>query len=392
MTICFIDDSLAFDGRTPSQRALDGFPRALAALASALARGGREVTVVCNTPEERWVDGVRWMPMTAVRRTSFDLLIACRKPTLLDRLGDLIEADRKVLWTTADPALLTSEGNAEALRRIGAELMFVGAMQAARYQGSLRSRVVLPGVERCYLPASQDPNLPNPPAEGAPPPVAVVTGHPAHGLDRLIDLWSEQIAPQVPGARLHVYSALLSKPEAEGDIVPAAFSALYDKALAAAGKGVFVQQPLPDAGMARVYQGARLHLHLGHPEDFACWTIGESQACGVPAVGKMRGGLADRVINGQTGYLVPDDDAVANVAVQILTDDGVFARMAAASAEGHRRRTWDMAAREVEQAWMPIHQDPPASAAMAGTDGEEAPMIEPLPPEEDINTVDGAKD
>jgi hypothetical protein len=29
---------------------------------------------------------------------------------------------------------------------------------------------------------------------------------------------------------------------------------------------------------------------------------------------------------------------------------------------------------------------------MAGTDGEEAPMIEPLPPEEDINTVDGAKD
>jgi hypothetical protein len=386
MTICFIDDSFAFDGRTPSQRALDGFPRALAALAAALAQRGREVTVVCRTQEDRWVDGVRWVPMDAVRRTSYDLLIACRKPTLLERFGDRIIADRRVLWTPADPTLLTSEGNAEALRRLDAELMFVGAMQATRYQGQLPSRVIMPGVDRCYLPAAQDPNASRSGLETPPQPVAIVTGHPAHGLSRLMELWKDQILPQVPGARLHVYSALLSKPEAEGEPVPEAYAALYDKTLAAGGDGIFVQQPLPDQGMARAYQGARLHIHLSHPEDFACWTIGESQACGVPAVGKMVGGLADRVVNGQTGYLVPDDDAVANVAAQILSDDAVHGRLSAASAEAYRRRTWDMAAAEVEAAWLPSQQDPPASAASPDLFGEK------LPAEEDINTVDEAKD
>src|SRR5205807_893259 len=43
-------------------------------------------------------------------------------------------------------------------------------------------------------------------ARQPPPPRAIFTSNPERGLDWLLGLWAERIAPAVPGAELHIYA------------------------------------------------------------------------------------------------------------------------------------------------------------------------------------------
>lgn len=342
MKICLLEDSLPFDGLTPDQRPLGGFQRAVAGLAAALARRRHDVTVINHADAERWVDGVRWLPFGEALTTSYDLLIACGKPSLLDGMNGRVLASRRVLWSVADPATLLEGDNAQALRERNADLWFIGSMQAGRYQGRQPAQVVLPGVASVYRPAD---------VERLPPPVAIVTASPDYRLESLIRLWLEKVAPVVPGAELHIYSSLLSRPLRAAGPVPEAQQALYELIVANEGLGLKIKAPLPDRGMALVYQQARVHLHPGHADDFAVWTLYDSHACGLPAVARMVGGTMDCVTNGQTGYLVPDDEAVVNVAAQILSDASLYNRMSEAAGSLARRRSWDVVALDVELLW-----------------------------------------
>ncbi|MBT7449234.1 MAG: hypothetical protein HN793_00290, partial [Rhodospirillaceae bacterium] len=64
------------------------------------------------------------------------------------------------------------------------------------------------------------------------------------------------------------------------------------------------------------------------------------------------GGVEDVVDNGQTGFIVPDDEAFANVALQLLTDDGVYTSFNDAASAIERRKTWASAADIVTQLWL----------------------------------------
>jgi glycosyltransferase involved in cell wall biosynthesis len=167
------------------------------------------------------------------------------------------------------------------------------------------------------------------------------------GLTWLLDMWQMEIHPQMPEARLAVYSASLSKgirgEATSDDIVP-----VLDQIREAVHQNVVVVDPLNDEGMAAVYRAARVHLYPGNSADYACWTLGESQSTGLPAVARPMGGVEERVVNGQTGYLVPDSSAFVNVTVQILKNDAVHKHLSAAAGDVTRRRTWSDAAAEVE--------------------------------------------
>jgi glycosyltransferase involved in cell wall biosynthesis len=68
----------------------------------------------------------------------------------------------------------------------------------------------------------------------------------------------------------------------------------------------------------------------------------------LPAVARALGGTVERIANGQTGYIVPDADAFANVALQILGDDGVYTSLSEEASQVTRRRTWQAAAEELD--------------------------------------------
>jgi len=103
---------------------------------------------------------------------------------------------------------------------------------------------------------------------------------------------------------------------------------------------VSLTAPLADEGMSSLYQQARAHLYPGHPDDVMCWTLLESQTAGLPAVARNQGGVRARILDGQTGHIVPDGEAFANLACHLLRHDESVLSMRADAIRHQRHRRW----------------------------------------------------
>jgi len=91
--------------------------------------------------------------------------------------------------------------------------------------------------------------------------------------------------------------------------------------------------------VAEHYRAADLYLHPARAESFGL-AVAEAMACGVPVVASDVGGIPEIVTDGETGLLVPVDDArtLAAAAVALLADDELRERMAEAGALRIARR------------------------------------------------------
>ncbi len=381
MRYVFIDDSaLAYDGYTPLRRPLGGVEKAVAGLASALFERGNDVKVINRVTYAHMADGAYWTPFgDYMAPKSADVLIALRKPMLL---GTLRAATHRMLWVVGAPDYLTAEAHAPLWDSFNASLLFLGHNQKRAYKGQVRNRTIVPGVRSVYFEKQVTPPLgeyhsrdpydesygydpaddvaakaaaaaveaaANAEPEGyrPPSPHAVVTTHPLQGLSWLVDVWVRLIHPQMPSARLAVYSAVLTK-GLKGEAIPENIGPVLEQVKAAASANVVVVEPRNDEGMAEVYRESRVHLYPGDAQDYACWTLGESQAAGLPAVARALGGVDERIDNGASGYIVPDAEAFANVALQILGNDAVHQNLSEAAANPQRRRPWASAAEELD--------------------------------------------
>ena len=336
MLITLVDDSLPFNALTPAREPLGGAEKAFASLPGALARAGHDVRVYNRTPLPLAIDGAEWVPMIDADRHPTDLLIAFRKPALL---GFLPDAEHRILWWNAPSVLLDRPATRDLLMSYMPRVVFHAEAQRGTWVApdEVRSSVIAPGVRADYLLAET----------GIPesPPRAIVTTHPLHGLERVIALWSESIWPRCPDAELHVYSASLSAALMTGE-PSSELVAIFAQVKAATGRGIKVMAPLGDAGMAQAYRAARVHLYPGHDDDFACSTLMESQACGCPAVSYRRGGAPERIRDGETGYLVPDEAAFINLAALLLSNDETQWWLSAEARTHQRHRNWDLVAQE----------------------------------------------
>jgi hypothetical protein len=336
MHITLVDDSIPFDGLSAATRPLGGAEKAFAALAAALARRGHSVRAFTVSPYGADIEGVRWDPLSARKPPRTDVLIAFRQPALLDfvRL-----ADRRVLWITGPGRLLERAPARAALDNFAPLLLLSAEAQAAQFERrGLAAGLLPPAVAESFRTAAPAP---------ADPPYAIVTAHPAHGLETILDLWQNRIHPAAPQAELVLCSTILARAES-GDEAEGALRPVIDRALAARAQGVRIVRPQPDPGMAALFAGASVHLHPGHADDMGCFTLMESQAGGCPAVVRPLGAAAERVANGLSAYVVPDDDSFANLAQLLLSDralQGVLSR----EAKGlYRNRSWDNAAGVLE--------------------------------------------
>jgi hypothetical protein len=339
MRITFVDDSLAFDGFSPSSQPLGAAEKAFASLPSALAQRGHAVEVFNRCAFPVAVEGARWETWSAARPADTEVLVAFRKPELLDFVT---ASGKRVLWFTGDPAVLDDPGPRGLLERLRPKLVFFSAVERERWANSLQleTAVCAAGIAPAYLSDER--------AEPAEPPRAIATTHPLADLDWLLRLWAEHIRGQAPTAELHVYSALLYRGRI-GGTVPDAVKPVLDQALALADRGVVIQRPQGDPQMAASYRAARVHLYPGQPGDSWGASLQESQASGLPGVARVAcpAGLA-RIVNGQTGSVCGDDASFAAAAVEFLSDRVSFDRAAGNAREFQRGRTWQVAAAEFE--------------------------------------------
>lgn len=332
MHITLVDDSIPFDGFTPATRALGGAEKAFASLPGALVRIGHDVHVYNRARFPLMIEGAHWETLEKSFPAQTDALIAFRKPSLLSSVR---LAGKRILWVTASAKQL--EPARKAIDSFRPALAFLGKTQMAPWRNDedLTMRTVVPGVRQDFI--ADTPTL------LADRPTAVVTTHPSHGLSWLLDLWSAKVLPAVPSARLVVVSAILDKGKSGGEI-PEEMRGLLTQATAV--EGVEIMAPGGDSTMAGLYRSARAHLYPGHPDDMVCWTLMESQACGLPAVARPLGAIHERLRDGETGHIVPDAEAFANVTIRLLTDDDMFWAENRDARLLQRGRNWDMVASE----------------------------------------------
>ncbi len=345
MRIVLIDDSIPFDGGTPAVRPLGGAEKAFAQLASALAARGHDVTAINRCEEMENIDGVQWLPWDSPRPPGADVLIAHRKPALL---GELSDAGKMVLWVWSHPKMLNEPPNQAVLERHKPVVTFVSTYQRRLWKSwrDFREAVVAPGIGESYLAE---------PAEPAAKPIAVVTTHPLHGMQRIIRLWRERIRPKCENAELQLFSASLAKAAMEGK-VPERLEDVFEEARDGAADGVIIKAPGGDDAMAAAYRAARVHLYPVISGEMYGSTIAESQAVGLPAVVLAdragAGAVGERVHNGRTGYLVPDTDAFVNVTVDLLGKDSALYNSLHRDARIlQTKRGWDAAAIDFEALW-----------------------------------------
>ncbi len=340
MLVTLVDDSIPFNGMTPAYQPIGGAEKAFASLPAALARQGHVVRAVNRSPNSLSFENVSWIHWDGRKPPITEVLIAFRKPLLLE----FTRATRaRILWVTGPPAYLHRPAVHDVLSRTDAKLVFLGNAHSEAYrtegENAVYYRSIAPGVREEYR--SVDEMTPDD------APVAVVTTHPRHDLDWLLELWVERIRPKAPNAELQVYSAALKRAE-DGEEIADELKPVHEKARAAAGHGVSIMPPSGDRDMAKVYARARVHLYPGSEREMYCSTLAESQAVGLPAVARPMRAVKERFTDRQSGFLAPDDDAFVENALAMLNDDDAFWTASKTARRTGRGRSWDSVASEFE--------------------------------------------
>ncbi|MDV7339202.1 glycosyltransferase [Terasakiella sp. A23] len=339
MHITIIDDSIAYDGNSPMVQPMGGTEKAVASLAPALAKRGHDVCVVNRIEQGAMIDGVSWVPFDGPRPPETDVVICVKKPALLDEFPDV---EKKLLWLATPAKLLNKPKNQALMEKHNPIVVFMGDTHFRTWEPwkYFRKGIVTPGVRKEYLTE----------AEYTPedPPRVIVTTNPLHGLDGVLDLWVDKILPQVDWkASLHIYSAGLYRGQS-GAPVPEKLQPIFDKVQTLNSHNIVVHKPGSDLEMAMAYRHAACHLYPGVETEMYCSTLAETQAIGLPCVARPVGACSERVKNGQTGFLVPDLDSMANVTVHLLTKSASRENMSRDCRMMQRTQTWDMAAAEFE--------------------------------------------
>ena len=364
MNIVMLDNSVPYDGFTSLSRPLGGAQKAFAALAGALAKFGNRVTVLNQCKHALMADGARWRPIGNDIPQDVDLVIALRDPVLFNLIP---RADTRVLWVVDDPKYLGTSKNSNILSTHAPRLMFLTNRQADRYGGRLSSVIVPPGVNKTFINYSDNEHSINDPNHSLDtlgdfneesendieiaPPVAIVTTHPMHGLLNLLKTWRENIYPKNNNAKLKIFSNVLFR-ALEGKKVSNEINTIVEYYSGNSSCNIEILSPKGDREMAKEYQNARIHFYQSNQLDFPCWTLRDSQAANLPAIAKPLGGVEDVIINSVTGYIVPDDDALINISLKLLSDDSFYISLKEGCANRKPPVSWEKAAEAVAQIWI----------------------------------------
>jgi hypothetical protein len=338
--IVMADDGIAFDGDSLTRGPLGGAETAFISLAEGLAARGHDVTIYnrCGVPMTR--NGVTWEPIEKGLPDSADLYIANRG----DKLMPLVpKARSRVFWIHNPAGYLKKWRYLSKLWRWRPAVVFSSHFHAGSFPGWAPSgnRVTIPyGISQAFLETT--------PPRTPPAPRVAFTSSPLRSLDWLLGMWSAHIRPEIPNAELHVFSSPKTYGD-HGDARAAQMNAVLDQAAALADDGVVLRDPLPKAELAAELAGFRALLYRGDPGETYCLAVGEAQAVGVPGVVQNIGCVAERVIDGKTGYVAADDAEFAMRARALLQDDDLWSAQQDAALAHQRGWSWDDAAAAFER-------------------------------------------
>lgn len=344
MRIVMTDDGIRFDGQVKDQKPLGGAESAFAELAEALAARGHDVTVHNRCESDLTWKGVRWVPLDDSRADlgvpeQADLYIANRSNHLI-RLCP--KAGKSIFWIH-NPAGYLLKWRYQwplALRR--PIIVFSGQSHLSTYPGWAfdGGRVIIPyGITPLFLGEQERADVP--------PPRAVFLSNPLRSLDWLLEVWAERIFPRVPGAELHIFAGAAIY-GAAGAAKADKMAPILKRAEELADRGVILRGPVPKSQLVDEIRQSRAFLYRGDIGETFCNAAAEPQAMGVPGVIEDIACMKERIIDGETGFVVKGEQAFADKAVQILTDDVLWRRQHQAALAKQGQWDWPKAAQAFE--------------------------------------------
>jgi len=327
------DYGVAFDGRTAEAGPLGGAETAFVALAEALAARGHRVAARNHCRAALCHKGVEWAPLAAGVPEACDLYIGNRGHRVI---GLAPGARRRLFWLHNPARYLKKPRVLWPLLRYRPTLVVTGRYHA----GTVPAWLPRGGLE--IIPYGVLDNFRHAAAREPPAPCAIFTSNPLRGLDWLLDLWVARIAPQVPGAELHIYAGPSVYGGGSGETAHAGqMEAVLARAGALHADGVRRHAPVGRGKLAAVLAGARAMLYRGDPGETFCLALAEAQAMGVPAVVRPLGSVVERVVDGKTGCIATTDDAFVEAAVRVLCDDDLWRRWHQGALALQRGLSWD---------------------------------------------------
>lgn len=338
--IVMTDDGLRFDARTMTQSPLGGAETAFAMLAQTFASHGHQVTVRNRCTEAARDGGVDWAPLEAGVPEAADLYIAHRAHGLLPMVP---RARRRLFWIQNPARYLLKWRYLSKLFRLKPVVVFSSLYHADTYPAWAPDggRVVIPlGVSPTFLEGE--------PADEPPPPRALFVSNPLRGLDWVLTLWAQRIHPRLPTAELHVFSGPATY-GAYGSAKAREMEPVLEYARQLADRGVVLRAPVSKGVLADEMRAARVLLYRGDAEETFCFAVAEAQAAGMPAVVGPYGCMAERVADGETGFVEADERLFAEKALGLMTDDRLWRRMSHRALERQRRWGWNEAATAFEK-------------------------------------------
>lgn len=343
--IVLADDGIVFDGTTPERGPLGGVESSVVNLMEELARRGHEVMVrnMCDRPIIH--NGVDWAPLHAGGAYAnlpdqADLYIANRGDKLINLMPG---AGRTAFWIHNPAGFLLKWRYLVKLWRVRPAIVFIGDYHQTTYPAWAPggARIVIPyGIPDMFRNAEA--------SDAVPAPRAVFTSNPLRSLDWLLDRWTKDIQPHVPGAELHVFSGAATYGSV-GDGKARQMDAVLDRVRDLSGHGVILRGPVAKSQLVEEFRQARVLLYRGDLNETFCLAVGEAQAMGVPAVVENLGSVSERVVDGTTGFVVESDDEFSRSAVRLLCDDSVWRSQHTNALERQRRWGWPEAAAEFER-------------------------------------------
>ncbi len=342
--IVIADRTNHYDGSDVASRPLGGTEMSVIQLAEALARRGHAVRCLTNCDEPIVHQGVEWSPLGARRAGPCDLFLAVQHPELLDLAR---RCRRRALWLVWPPHELRRRQLFLRMWLYRPLPVFVSRFQVGAYGRYLPKpdpALVIP----FGLP---DAVRGRPPLDAPPPPRAVFASNPMRDLKWLLEVWQRRILPQVPGAELHIYGIRDYKHryadrweetrERLGRFVPDGYSA-------EASRSLFPHPPARREELWDSLYSSRVMLYGGHHVEAFCLAVAEAQALGVPAVVRPIAVMPERVRDGITGFVAPDDESFARRAVELLEDDALWRRQHMAALSLQQGWSWGECAEAFE--------------------------------------------
>lgn len=326
--IVMADDAIAFEGDLEGAAARDEGETAFIYLADALASRGHKVSAYSQGRRSFARNGVDWEPIAALPDKA-DFYIVNRGHRLLKRVR---KARRTAIWLERSAILSPLHwGRLTAYARRRPAMVFLGVFHAATYPG------FAPGGPRAIIPPATAPVFRTAaPAQRPPPPFAIYNAASTRSLDWVLDLWVGQIRPAVPKAKIYVFA----DEKAPGT----------KKARGLAEHGVILRPPVGVDDRVEELRQSRLFLYGGDKNDMFCMAAAEAQAMGVPAVVTDVTCMRERVVDRETGFVVPagDHSNFVGAAIRVLTEDALWRKLSEGAVRYNRARGWDDVAADFE--------------------------------------------